>query len=405
MVKRPSLDAEGLDDLWDDVARRLETRGADNRGRVSLPALGADARLALGALLGRVPGKTVDLGALEGALVALGVGTDLASSMAELGHPVSDAPARRRADRAAAREAREAARSEAATWPEPWATSWIDDVIRAGTLRDLGDAGARRLVQSVRTVLDALDGLGAPDGNRFGPVSRIDLAARLFGSAHALDTGTRLEAATARALARRVGPAPVGDLWEQAGAHLDLTSGPVLVWNLPVVAGCPLGRLTGEATALGVPLHLTQFALRQSPAITTAGTSILVVENPRIVEAAAQAGTRRPVVSAGGNPSGAVRLLLRQLLDSGADLRYHGDFDTPGLAMCARMLDAGLIPWRMDTTHYLEAVDAAEAAGVALPLDPSPPGSTPWDPSLQQTFGHLRRIVHEERLREELLAS
>lgn len=73
--------------------------------------------------------------------------------------------------------------------------------------------------------------------------------------------------------------------------------------------------------------------------------------------------------------------------------------------MCARMLDAGLTPWRMDTTHYLEAVHAAEAAGVALPLDPLPPGSTPWHPSLQQTFGHLRRIVHEERLREDLLAS
>lgn len=54
-----------------------------------------------------------------------------------------------------------------------------DGVIRAGTVRYLDDAGARRLVQSVGAVLDALDDPGAPHGERCGPVSRVDLAARL----------------------------------------------------------------------------------------------------------------------------------------------------------------------------------------------------------------------------------
>jgi hypothetical protein len=56
-------------------------------------------------------------------------------------------------------------------------------------------------------------------------------------------------------------------------------------------------------------------------------TIILVVENPRIVEAPAQSRSPTTVVAANGNPSGAVRLLLSQLIASGASLLYHGDFD------------------------------------------------------------------------------
>lgn len=402
MVIRPSLTTAGLDELWACVAHRLEARGVDNRGRLTLPNLGTADRLALGALLGRTTGKTVDLGALELALVTLGVGADLASAMAALGHPVSDAPARRRSERASARATRDAARAEAAGWPEPWASSWIDEVIRAGTLRDLDEVAARRLVASVRLVLDEL-----PPPDSVVAVSRVDLAARRLGSAHALDTGTRLEAATTRALAHRAGGAldqSANDPWERAGVHLDLTSGPAMVWNLPVVPGCPLGPLVAAATALGTPVHLTQLVLRRAPAVTPASTRLLVVENPRVVEAAAQAGIAAAVVSAGGNPSGAVRLLLRQLLAAGADLRYHGDFDSAGLAMCARMVGAGLTPWRMDVSDYLKAVTAATDAGVDLPADPSPPGATPWSPSLRTAFDQQRKIVHEERLLDDLLA-
>lgn len=83
---------------------------------------------------------------------------------------------------------------------------------------------AVRIVQEVRRVLDHLDAEV--------PTSRVDLAADRLGSSHALDPGTRLEAAATRALAHRPRPADTRDLRERAGAHLDLTSGPALVWRL-----------------------------------------------------------------------------------------------------------------------------------------------------------------------------
>jgi len=129
-----------------------------------------------------------------------------------------------------------------------------------------------------------------------------------------------------------------------------------------------------------------------------------VVENPRVVEAAAQSRSPAAVVAANGNPSGAVRLLIRQLDAGGAHLRYHGDFDAAGLAICGRMHAIGCTPWRMTSGDYLAALDAADAEGVDLPTDEEPVPPTPWEPALQRVFDDHRRIVHEERLLPGLLA-
>lgn len=135
------------------------------------------------------------------------------------------------------------------------------------------------------------------------------------------------------------------------------------------------------------------------------GSRILVVENPRIVEAAAQRHASTPVISTNGNPSSTVLLLLSQLLASGAELRYHGDFDAAGLAICARVMALGLIPWRMSAADYLEAVASADAEGAVLPRDTRAPGPTPWEPSLQSIFAQNRRIVHQERLLSALIGA
>ena len=537
VTERPSLATPGLAAVWDRVRDRLERAGVDNRGRMRLPALPADARLALEAVTGRRTTATVDLAALEQGLRSLGLGDDLPAALAALGHPVSDLPGRRRAERTAARQGREAARAEAGTWAEPWASAWIDEVIRAGVLRGCDAAGAVALVRSVRRLIDHLDTEAEPDANggsagatgmagtavltdaprtsdtthttdttrttdtasatgaartnrsigtaggddtadatettgttrttgatgatgaagaanttrttgatgttratgatgatrttgatgatgaadttsttrsvgaadaigaRGAAMSRVDLAARLFGSAHALDAGTRLEAGATRALAHRLGAGQARDLWERAGAHLDLTSGPVLTWRLPVASTSRLAPLVDQATVLGVPLHLSQFALRTHPVTPAPGADVLVVENPRIVEAAAQADSATAVVAANGNPSGAVRLLLSQLAEAGARLRYHGDFDAAGLAICARMHAVGLVPWRMDADDYLAALDAADSEGVDLPVNDTPAPPTPWHPVLRAVFDRERRIVHEERLLATLIGS
>src|SRR5690606_14644784 len=123
---------------------------------------------------------------------------------------------------------------------------------------------------------------------RVTPISRVDLAARVLGSAHALDTGTRVEAAVARALSYQAGPADHRDLWAQAGVHLDLTSAPALTWALPLVRDAALAEVCAAAREAGVPLHLSRFALERHPIGVERGSTVLVVENPRLVEAAAQ---------------------------------------------------------------------------------------------------------------------
>jgi uncharacterized protein (TIGR02679 family) len=402
VIERPSLTSDGLDVVWALARDRLERQGLDNRGRVRLPTdLSPRARRNLAAALGTTPRATVDLGQVEEALRRLGVGDDLPAALDALGFTVSDEPARRRAERAQGRTAREAARTEAAGWPEPWAPDWIDEVVRAGIVRGLDPDGAVELVRSVRRLLDHLHATSQRLDAK--PVGRVELAAQVLGSAHALDTGRRLEAATTRALAHRLGATDPRVLWEQAGVHLDLTSGPVQTWNLPLDPSSRLAPLVTEAAAIGIPLHLTQLALRDHPVRCRPGAEVLVVENPRILEAAVQRRLTSSVVTTSGNPSVATQLLLRQLLDGGAVLRYHGDFDAAGLAICARMHAMGLIPWRMSTTDYRRAIADAEADGVELPVDPAFASPTPWDPSLATAFGERRLVVHEERLLPGLL--
>lgn len=393
-----SLLSDDLNALWDRVRIRLEARGIENHGRLRLPELSSHGRHAIQSLIGRSLGKTIDLGALETGLIRLEVGTDLATALACLGHPISTQPAERRAERTMRRNAHAAARREAEAWAEPWAKEWIDGVIRTGVLRGFDSNRARDLVSQVRAVLDRL-GAGYP-----GRVSRVDLAAQTLGSAHALDTGTRLEAAVARALSFRVGPASSRELWEQASVHLDLTSAPALTWGLGLVETCALSQLVGTATDAGVPLHLSRLALEQYPVAVSRGTAILVVENPRIAEAAAQARSATAVVSTNGQPSSTVLLLLEQLAEEGAVLRYNGDFDVAGLAICARMAGLGLIPWRMEAKDYRAALTAADTESAQLPIDEHSPGTTPWDPALQTEFDRHRRIVHQERLLPSLIS-
>jgi uncharacterized protein (TIGR02679 family) len=387
-----SLSSSELGPLWTRARARLEARGREHRGRLTLPSLSSSAALALKSLIGRQPSKTVDLAALEAGLVRLRIGEDLPSALAALGYEVSDEPARRRAQRVERKEARRAARSLVSEWPERWAGEWISEVIRAGILRGLGVSRARVFLQHVRAVLDCLE------QDRSAPISRVDLAARVLGSAHALDDGTRIEAAVARALSFKLGPAARRHLWAQAGVHLDLTSAPALSWRLPLTGACGLARLSAAATDAGIPLHLSRFALEAYPTEVPRGSRILVVENPRVVEAAAQMRAPTPVVSTNGRPSSTVLLLLAQLHAAGAELRYHGDFDAAGLAICEGLMKIGLTPWRMNAVDYVTALSAADAEGAALPNEPQAPGPTPWDPTLQAIFDRERRIVHQERL-------
>lgn len=394
-----SLRSADLEPVFEAIRRRLERYGTERRGRMKLPeGVTGRGRYLLRALVDGPAGSDIDLEALEKKLVGLEVGTDLPGALRSLGYPVSAEPERQRSARRMASEARQAARACAGGWDEEWAGEWVEGLIRAGTLTGLNREEVVGLVRSTRAVLDRIySGAGSVEG-----LSRVELAAGVLGDAHGLDQGTRCSAAVTRALMLRHGGSS-REAWERAGISPDRVSAPVLTWGVVPVGSNPLSTLMREAVALRLPLHLSQMALRRYPVVVTAGSDVLVTENPRVVEAACERQAPFPLVALNGNPAGAARLLVQQLLDSKAKLRYHGDFDAAGLRICARMHRSGLVPWRMDRDAYLEAVASARTEGTPLPYDAHRAPPTPWDPRLQTAFDEHRLVVHEERLLPALL--
>jgi hypothetical protein len=373
--------------------------------------------------------KRLDLVHLEEALAERGVGTDLSEALTRLGFPPSAEAARRRAGRTRSEAARQALRDSSASWPEPWSRDWANDAIGARIHGGLSDSEVETLVRDVRRLLDFLDrcdsiaggtglGLQRPDsGDRpdpdgpagsvgLPPTSITEIAATLFGSAHALDPGTRLAAFASRALQLRVGQELTGrELWEAAGVQADRVSAPALVWRVPAAGDSVLAGLLRGAALGGLPLHVSLLAMSREPVTVPSSTQVLAVENPRLVEAAAERRLGCCVVSTNGNPTTAVTTLLQQLQGCGARLWYHGDFDAAGIAICRRMHDFGCRPWMMDAQDYRDAVSRAGSGGVRLERDTKGCGPTPWDPTLEEAFESRRLIVHEEFVLDEVLGS
>ena len=396
-----SLLHPGLGELWEAVRRGLDRQGPHWRGAITLPALDQASDLSLESLLGRKPSRRLDLGALETALVRRKVGHDLCDALSRLGHPPSAASVERRAVQARIRAARAALGNAIKTWEEPWASTWADDVQRSGIIGGLGDEAVDRLTRNVRRLLDHLDEIEPPG------TSRTEIAATLFGSAHALDRGRKLTTAAESALRHRAdgGGAPPDsrELWETAGILTDRVSAPVLTWRLPVAGTSPLDVQIRAATSGALPLHISLVALQRYPISVPGGSPVLVVENPRLVEAAAERELPGCVVTTNGNPTTAVRTLVGHLQSSGARLLYHGDFDVPGLDICRRMHAGGCEPTMMDASDYEAAVETAERSGVRLERESRDCGATPWDPALQKTFERRRLIVHEEFVLDHVL--
>lgn len=395
-----SLRRAGLQVVWSAARAHLDRRGPGSRGTIARPYLDPDSELALRSLLGRA-NKRLDLSRLEAALVERRIGGDLSDALSRLGHPPSTDAAKRRADRSRSAAARTTLRDAAASWPEPWAMQWADAAIGAGLHGGLDPEEVGRLVHDVRCMLDTLSSRHSGESLS---VSRTELAAGLFGSAHALDPGTRLAIFAARALQFSFDEELTGrELWEAAGIQADRVSAPVLAWAVPATGPSVLAALLRDATTGGIPLHVSLLALQREPVTVALDTPVLVVENPRLVEAAAERSLEACVIATNGNPTTAVTTLVQQLGDSGACLWYHGDFDAAGINICRRMHDLGCRPRKMGARDYQEAISRAERDGVRLEHDSKGCGPTPWDSALEETFGARRLIVHEEFVLDRVL--
>lgn len=385
------------------LRRRIEL-GRSLHGSLTLSNVTPDERQAFDTLLGRVPTRgdslRVDLDLLAETLVIAGICASLHEAIESLDGPV----AMRRDEEQRTLQAWSVVHANAidtfASWPAM--TTWMEELFALGTLKRLADdpTEGASLLSDVARLVAALPAHAEP---------LAGFAARLYGDAHALDSGSPLATLAARAAAKLGGVREFSDdaegrreAWAAVGVLCDELSTPALVFNLPTDANTPTARLLRTAHADAEPLylslrHLLLWPLSSDSAL--AGKEIFVCENPTIIALAARKlGTRSaPLVCVNGQFATPAKTLLRHLTAAGAKLRYHGDFDGGGLTIARRVIDDhGANPWRFGAADYLAA-----PKGKPLLAESIPP--SPWDPALSDALRREARAVHEEAVAEDLL--
>ena len=361
--------------VWQSLRRPLEHGHRTSRLLSDLPR---ESRHALSGLLGRPlpPSGVLSVADLDTELRAR-AGVGLRQVVVDVTGPLRD------------RAAEQARRDEPLTVLAAVDERWAEAVRVSGVLRRTGDPlDVVRGAVAVRSLLPCR------------PRLRTRLAADVLGDAHALDDGTTVSTVVLRGLATdgRVPADAAGRraLWASVGVLADTVSATVLTLGLRPSADGPRERLLGAVAELGEPVHLTQRHLAAVDLTLAPEQTVLVCENPAVLEAVADRyGGAYPVVCVSGWPSPVAVDVLNALR---APLLYHGDLDWPGAAICAWLMErCGVVPWRMSVADY-------RAAPPGRPLDGAP-GATPWDPPLAAAMAERGVTVHEEQVLDELLAA
>src|SRR5215470_1684167 len=384
--------------------RSLERTGGDLSGSVSLSHPDDAERRAIIGITGQYRDARTNRIAMRLAdldhAVREATGRGLPELLAELGGPLHDRPAERSA-LAGARAAAVRAAETSPLYPScAWYRDWLAEIGRDGSLTKLINQGEQaRLGQAVR-VLEHLA------GRRDAPVLLPALAADVTGDTKALNHGTLLSTLVLRALAIKTGmgrPGTAGerrDLWEASDVVMDDLASRVLVLNLPA-EGAGLAEWLAGAARHGVPFYVTLHQLMTLP-LTIRGAVVHVCENPAVLrQTAAELGAgSAPLLCTEGRPSVAFQQLADAVVGGGGELRYHGDFDWPGLAIAgAVMRRHGARPWRMSAGDYLAGV----RAGTEHVLLSGTPQPTPWDPELGRVMVATGRVVFEESVADDLI--
>jgi uncharacterized protein (TIGR02679 family) len=402
------LDRAGLGRLWDVLAARLQRNGLRPQGTVRLQELDREERHALAGLLGRPIANdsvTVRLADLDQRLRSSGVAAGLVAAVEELRGPLVDRPGRRQARvEATARvwAAGRAALDELGLGTSLWAEPWFEDVRRSGALGRVPPERAERVLVTAARCAAALPHVGGDP-----PCGRGELASLLCGDAHGLDDGTLLGAVTLRAAAAIVGttyptsPSGRRALWREVGVLTDEVSTTALTAGLRTAGG--KSWLDDRSDAMWES-HLTMRDLRRLEFAAPPSELVFVCENPRVLEAAVDAGSRHALVCTMGQPAVVVTSLLKRLATTGAELRYHGDFDWPGIAIANLLIDTHhCVPWRLGAADYLAALTRFAPSIAELPPLGSVPAEACWDLELTEEMSRARRAIHEELVLDELL--
>ncbi len=420
--------------LIDALQKRLEL-GRPLTGTLTLSAATPVERDALDGLLGRKSTRgaslQVDLDFLAVTLRDAGICDDLASAVEALRGPVLD-----RRGLAAEREEAWSAfwRSTSDEFASlPLLQPWFAKLASLGSMKRLcndSPATATTLIGEIARVAKALPAAAEP---------LASFAARLFGAGDARERALdHLEGTLARTYrstsavphdpsfrgwawtedtagwvdptsratlalraAARIGSITFMDdaegrraAWASVGVMCDELSTPALVFNLSARGDTPLARLLQSAVQDAEPVHVSLRLLLRSPLTEDsgiAGKEVFVCENPTIVALAATRLGRAcaPLVCVNGQFATPSLVLLRQLRDAGAQLRYHGDFDPAGLLIARRVMnECGAKAWRFSAADYATAPKGVRFAGA--------PGATPWDEELRNVMHIAGYAVHEE---------
>jgi uncharacterized protein (TIGR02679 family) len=328
-------------------------------------------------------------------------GHGLPELLAELGGPLRNRPAERSALAAARDTAIRAAETISLHASCGWYRDWLAEIVRDGGLTKLINQGEQaRLAQAVRVLEHREKYVGVP-------ILLPALAAEVTGDTKALNHGTVVSTLVLRALAIKAGadrPETAEerrDLWEANDVVVDDLASRVLVLNMPAEGG-GLGEWLTGAARLGVPFYITLHQLMTMP-LAVRGALVYVCENPAVLRRAAaelRSGSAG-LLCTEGQPSTAFHQLAGVIVSGGGELRYHGDFDWPGLAIARSVMrrhDAR--PWRMSAADYIAGV-RADAEHVQLTGTPQP---TPWNPELCEVMAATGRVVYEESVADALIS-
>lgn len=375
---------------------------------IRIDGLTAEEHAALASLTGRPQrfsaSMRIDLGRVDASFRDAGIAASLRDALERLDGPILDVAAARL-------RLRDQWAQVVSSCHDPLLSELLGDSSGFGLLRRLARQDAARgmeLCDRTEAVLRRLPAHG---------VTRSQLAAEVLGDAHALDTGrpvATLVLATRRRLAasaRKEAEATTGqegdgdaqqvaerirELWATAGVLVNELARPALFLNLPVKEI--------DAAGNGEPCYASlRSLLRAPPRWDVTGRDVHVCENPNLVAIAADhLGPHcAPLVCTDGMPAAAQRTLLSQLAQAGARLRYHGDFDWPGLRIAnlvMRAFDAQ--PWRFSTTDYVTAVRTAVNQGQSLKGEPI---EASWDIDLAAAMQQHRVSIAEEAVSASLL--
>ncbi|GAB2774485.1 TIGR02679 family protein [Streptomyces daliensis] len=402
---RDWLARPGLTGLWTAARKRLEGNGLQATGSLRLGALAHEEREALSLLLGRTltaTAVTVRLDQLDARLRASSACCGLVETLNALGPPLVD----RRAARSRAQARRDHVWSSFASAvdssplaAEGWSRPWAEALRRAGVPKGVGPEIA---VRTLHQAVHVLTLLFPPDG-----ASRIrgrgELAAETTGTAHGLDDGAWLTRLVLRGIALAHGTELPEDaagrraLWRLAAVAPDEVSSTVLSYGLRPEGDDWRARALRERAEHGAETHLTLRDLSGTRLSMPPDTLVRICENPRVVEAAAQARCTQPVVCTSGNASTAVLTLLDALADAGCAFAYHGDFDWPGIALANRVISrCAARPWRMSADDYERLVARTSAREIPQLSLTGPPVAASWDPDLAHSMTALNVALHEE---------